>query len=267
MRALGMAEQLQETVSNTVLARECVRELKVKYPNFSSAQIAKQIGMSQPTFSRIENGQTNPSLNSISKLLSAIGKSHKISEAIEIANPSLASTLKENLSHNIDTPVMGGELAKYFSNTEYRNILLLALSRSGTTRDEVQGEYGNAGIKKLEEMLNSAILSESRGIVKANEEKVTFDQDILRDSLLSCIAEKYDVEKFGQDENWLSFQTESVNKNKAMALIRSKLQKTYKEIKEEILYSPDYFGNDKVFIGMVADSLLKEPSDSSEVKQ
>ncbi len=75
------------------------------------------------------------------------------------------------------------------------------------------------------------------------------------------------LEKFGQDENWLSFQSESVNKSKAMALIRSKLQKTYKEIKEEILYSSDYYGNDKVFIGMVADSLLKEPSDSTEVKQ
>jgi len=262
-----MAEQLGSNISNTVLGRDCVRELKLKYPKYSSAQIAKEIGMSQPTFSRIENGQTNPSLNSVSKLLSAIGKSHKIAEAIEIANPSLASTLKENLSHNIDTPVMGGELAKFFSSSEYRNILLLALTRSGTTRDEVQGEYGNAGIKKLEEMLEVTILSESRGIIKANDDKVTFDQEILRDSLLSCVAQSYDVEKFGQDENWLSFQSESVDKTKAMALIRSKLQKTYREIKEEILYSSDYYGNDKVFIGMVADSLLKEPSDSSEVKQ
>lgn len=48
-----------------------------------------------------------------------------------------------------------------------------------------------------------------------------------------------------------------------MRLIREKLQKTYKEIKEEILYSPEYYGNDKVFIAMVADSLLKDIKDDS----
>ncbi|MBT4789948.1 MAG: helix-turn-helix transcriptional regulator [Halobacteriovoraceae bacterium] len=259
-----MTEEQQKEISNSVLAHQCVRELKGKFPKYSSAQIAKEIGMSQPTFNRIENGQTNPSLNSISKLLSAIGKSHKISAAIEIANPSLASTLKENLSHNLETPLIGGELAKYFTISEYRNILLLALTRSGTTKDEVQGEYGNAGIKNLEEMLKSTLLHETRGIIRANENKVTFDQDTLRDSLVDCIAKKYDAEKFGNNENWLSFQTESVNKSKAMSLIRSKLQRVYKEIKEEILYSPDYYGNDKVFVGMVADSLLKDSIISKE---
>lgn len=262
-----MAEQLQDNISNIVLARDCVRELKAMYPNFSSAQIAQKIGMSQPTFSRIENGQTNPSLNSISKLLSALGKSHKITDAIEIANPSLASTLKENLSHNIETPVMGGDLARYFSNSEYRNILLLALTKSGTTRDEVKEEYGNAGIKKLDELISLTVLKEVRGIITADEEKVSFDQEILRDTLVSCIAEKYNPELFGQGVNWLSLQTESVNKAKAMPVIRSIIQEAYTKIKETVLYSPDYYGNDKVFIGMVADSLLKELGNSKEVRQ
>jgi DNA-binding XRE family transcriptional regulator len=261
-----MAKELEGYISNNDLARDCVRELKSKYPNYSSAQIAKTIGMSQPTFNRIENEQTNASLNSLSKLLSAAGKTHKIADAIEMANPSLAITLKENMSHNIDTPVLSGDFAKYFANSEYRNILLLALSRSGTTRDEVKSEYGNAGIKKLDEMIASTILNEVRGIIKADDEKVSFDQDILRDTLVSCISEKYDTEKLGLGESWLSLQTESVNKDKAMTLIRSKLQATYKEIKE-ILYSPEYYGNDKVFIGMVADSLLKQSSSTSEVKQ
>ena len=66
-------------------------------------------------------------------------------------------------------------------------------------------------------MLKMTILNESRGIIRADEGKVTFDQDILRDSLLNCVAKKYDVDKFGQDENWLSFQSESIDKSKAMA--------------------------------------------------
>ncbi len=112
-------------------------------------------------------------------------------------------------------------------------------------------------------MLKANILFETRGIIKANEEKITFTQDILKDTLIKCIEENYSCEKFGLGESWLSFQTESVDKAKAMKLIREKLQKTYKEIKEEILYSPEYYGNDKVFIAMAADSLLKDIKDDS----
>lgn len=262
-----MNGQQIDIASNTVLARECIQELKAKYPNYSSAQIAKQIGMSQPTFSRIENGQTNPNLNSISKLLSAIGKSHKLSDAIKLTDPALAESLKNNLSHNIETPVMAGNMEVFFKSVEHRNILLLALTRSGTTREEILGEYGASGIARLDELLKAELVFEARGIIKAHEDKVTFTQDILRDALIGNITNKYDVEKFGTGKNWLSFQTESVNKEKAMTLIRAKLQKAYKEIKEEILYSSEYSGNDKVFIGMVADSLLKEPTLSTEVKQ
>lgn len=255
------------TASNMRLAHDCVRELKLKYPKYSSAQIAREIGMTQSTFSRIENGQTNPSLNSINKLLSALGHTHKLSDAIEFSDPSLANSLKKNLAHNYETPIAGNEFSKYFSNHDYRKVLLLALTRSGTTRDEIQGEYGNSGSRKLNELLKVEVLTESRGIIKANEDKITFNQDILKDSLLSCIDENYETEKFGKNENWLSFQTESVNKDKAMTLIRTKLQTAYREIKEEILYSPEYYGNDKVFIGMVADSLLKDMPSTPEVLQ
>ncbi len=214
--------------------------------------------MGQSTFSRIENEQTNPSLNSINILLSALNKTHKLSEAIEISNPKLAHSLTKNFAHNYETPFMGKEFSFFFSKTSYRKILLLALSRSGTTKEEVRLEFGNSGLRLLEELLDSNIIFESRGIIKANEDKVTFNQELLKSTLIDCIKENYNPELFGQDKNWLSFQTESINKEKAMKLIFKKLQTAYKEIKEEILYSPEYFGNDKVFIGMVADTLHKE---------
>ena len=261
-----MEEQSNIPLSNGELTRKCIRELKAKYPNYSSAQIAKKIGMRQPTFNRIENGQIeNPSLASISKLLSALGKSYKISEAVEKADPSLASTLKANLSHSLDIPVAVGDAAGYFADDNYRNIFLLAISRSGTTRDEVHGEYGDFGLKKLDEMVASGVLREEDGVVRfPHKNEVTFGQSLLKNALIGCTKERYDTEKFGTDENWLSFQTESVDKAKAMGLIRDKMQKLYEEIRDEILYSPRYHGNDKIFIGMVADSLLggdrpKEP--------
>lgn len=250
------------------MARDCIFELKERYPNYSSSQIAKEVGISQPTFNRIENGQVNPTFVTISKLLSATGKYHKIADVIKIAYPVIPSDVHIDYSHNKETPFMGGEFAKFFSISEYRSIILLAATRSGTTRNEIQNEFGVRGLSRLDLLLSHEILSEARGIIKANEEKMTFDQQILKDCALDCISSNYDAEKFGTGQNWLSFQTESVNKEKAMALIIAKLQKTYKEIKEEILYSPEYFGNDKIFVSMVADSLLKEsPNSSKEIKQ
>jgi transcriptional regulator with XRE-family HTH domain len=249
---------------NVLMARDCISELKERYPNYSSSQIAKEVGISQPTFNRIENGQGIPTFVTISKLLSATGKSHKINDVINLAYPQLPEDIRFDFSHNEETPIMGGDFAKYFSVKDYRNIILLAATRSGTTRHEVKDEYGVFGIKRLEELLAAQILNEVRGIIKADDEKISFDQEILKQSTLDCINDNYDAQRFGNNENWLSFQTESVNREKAMALIITKLRKTYKEIKEEILYSPEYFGNDKVFIAMVADSLLKESLNSTQ---
>lgn len=248
-------------------AIECIRELKEKYPNFSSSQIAKTVGMSQSTFCRIENGMVNASVNSISALLTALGKTHKIADAIELTYPEFADSLKRNFSHNQETPIASGKHANYFNKSDFRKIILLASTRSGTTRAEVQEEFGRSGLKDLEELISETVLSEIRGIIKVDEEKISYNQSSLRDALLDCIDSNYQVDKFGLEENWLSFQTESVNKDKAMKLIREKLKTAYSEIKSEILYSPEYFGNDKVFIGMVADSLLNCEQRNKEVNQ
>ena len=136
--------------------------------------------------------------------------------------------------------------------------MLLSFSRSGTTREEVEGEYGNSGLRKLEELLKKGILSESEGAIYGMKEKerVTFDQETLVDVFANCTLDSYIPEDFGTGKNWLSFQTNSIDEKKAFKLIHSKLQKTFKEI-DEILSLPDYHGKDKVFVGMVADFLLQ----------
>ena len=93
-----------------------------------------------------------------------------------------------------------------------------------------------------------------------------FDQHILKDAIIDCITNSYDANKFGTGENLGTFQTESVDLEKATPVIRSILLEAYKQIKET-LYSPEYIGNDKVFIAMVMDSLIKKLDVSTEVKQ
>ena len=243
------------------LAQDCIQELKKKYPHYSSTQIASQIGMDQATFSRIENRQIKkPSLNSITKLLLGLGQTSTISQIIEMVNPDLASVIKEKekMSHNAETPMVGSDFSKYIKIPLYRNIVMLALSRSGTTRQEIEREGGKWGLAKLEELLNMGLLTESKGIIYAMREKeqITFDQDTLKALLIGCLEDSYSPEDFGKGENWLSLQTNSVSKE-GLRLIRSKIQKTFKEI-AEILFSPKHQGNEKVFVGMVVDVLNKD---------
>ena len=245
--------------------QKCVQELKVKYPNFSSSQIAAKIGIDQSTFSRIENGQVKnfplPNLDSIVKLLIGTGKTFTLTKVIEMFNPALASLLKQNMSHNAENTLMGPDIAYYIKLPVYRDIILLASTRTGTTYKEVKEECGKLGLNKLNELLRKGICKESEGAIHTTEKgvKVTFDQYTLSEVLVNCTKDHYLPENFGLGMNWLSFQTESVDKEKVLKLIRSKIQNFYGEI-EQIIRSPEYHGNEKIFIGMVLDSITKGSS-------
>ena len=261
------AQKNEESILD--IAQNCVHTLKARHPNCSSAQIASNIGMEQSTFSRIENGQTkSPNLNSVIKLLLASGMSFKLTKVIEKLNPSLAQVLEKNMSHNAENPFIGSELSHYLKMPVYRNVILLASSRSGTTRKEIEQECGELGLQKLDELLKKGIFQESEEAgIRATEKgvRVTFDQDTLTELLINCIQDYYASKDFALSKNWLSIQTESVNKDKVLGLIRSKMQRVYNEV-EEMIRLPEYQGNDKIFVGMVTDSITKKSNNNLEEK-
>lgn len=261
---------------NGTLVRQCIGALKRRHPNLSSRQIAERAGMSQSTFNRLENGGAeSATLNTVVKLMSALGQTKKIPEMVEAivgGGRGFAGKTRDNLSHNLDASVLAGHLTEHLKDPDHRMVLLLAASREGTTREEVRREHGEAGLKALDAMLRSGALEAAPGgAIKERllkDAPFTTDQDVLKDVLVHCVKAKYDPERYGTGENWLSFQTESVDLGKAMGLIRRKLRQAYKEI-EGVLRSGEYSGKDKVFVGMAADSLLRtsETNEKEEVMQ
>ena len=178
-------------------AQGCIRVLKEKFPRYSSSQIAMTIDVPQSTFSRLENGQGNPNLCTLSKLYAATkSDDYNMAEVIEMFDPALAGVIKKNIPHTIENPIVSGDFAQYFKQDKYRYIMLMALTVAGTTREEVKNEYGQMGLKNLQELLDSNILEESDGVIKApvnsDGKTVSFEQDVLKDVLVDCIKDHYD---------------------------------------------------------------------------
>ena len=243
------------------LILSCVSKLKERYPHLSSSQIAKKVGIGRSTLNRIENGFANPGLNTLIKLLSFLGEHEKLSGVLEFASDP--KQIEEKISHNVDSVILGG-LTKHLNHSDYRGILLLIMaSAQGSTWREIEREYGRQGMRIVRELIEMEIVTESSGELKIHphyydgESTYATDQKTNQNSLLYCLKEKYDHEKFGTERNWLSFQTDSVNKEKAMKLIRAELKKAYTNI-DKIIRSEKFKGNDKIFVGLVTDTLTKE---------
>ena len=243
------------------LTQSCIQKLKEKYPNFSSSQIASVIGIEQSTFSRIENQETKtPSLNTMLKLLSGLDNKGSVADSMKAQFPPFINMVQNSMSHNSKNSIMSQELVKYFKMPIYRDIMLLASTSSGTTRSEVQKEFGDMGMRKLNELLKDKIVTESQDVIRVTAikegDRVTFDQDTIKELMVNCTKDHYDPDMFGLDDSWLTFQSESVDEEKALKHIIPIFKEAYNKV-EKIFRSPDFKGKGKIFIGMVSGSLHK----------
>lgn len=230
-------------------AQNCIEILKIQYPNSSSSQIASKVGMPQSTFSRIENGQTNPSMESFDKLSTAAGHLHGTTIKLNELDLKKREEVLKNLYHTLDRPIMRNE---YLRIRGFRYIMLLSLTDRGITRREIKRMFGSTALSRLEVLLNSDLLYEKDGVIKAkypdDKEVVVFEQDIMKETLLDCIRDYYNPDLYGQGENLLDFQAESVDRKKVTKPIRQILIQAFKDI-EKILENPDNYGKDVLFVG------------------
>ena len=239
-----------------VLAFSCVEQLRKRYPYCSASQLAGKVGVANSTFNRVENKDGTPSLKTLSRLLAATEQVQTMADVGGLLNGD--SQVEKNLSHMKNNKLLTGDLAEAFGHVENRMVLLLASTNAGTTRQEIQKDYGLSGINVLDELLRVKVLTEKDGVIKSSvsdgDKPFVLDHQMAKELLSSCIREKYNPENFGTGENWLSFQTESVDVQKVMEAIAPILKEAFTKM-DEVIRSKEYEGDGKIFIGMVADSL------------
>jgi hypothetical protein len=235
--------------------KNMVDAFQERHPNLSLPQISKKINVSYPTLKRIMNLSANPSLEVVTNILMNTGHHDQLPLYLQRMNPALATAFNSYFSHNIETPSLDIDSSTLFANKDYLFILLLAFTKTGTNEFEIRQEFGSLGVKRLQELIDHGILNIKDDRIYGQSSKITFNQKIMKQAVLHSIEQCYEPEHFGKGDNWLSLQTESIDKEKAMPEIRNILQAAYKDIKE-ILYSEEYQGDDKVFVSMVVDKIL-----------
>jgi len=222
----------------------------MQHPYLSSNQIAKKLNIPQSTLNRIENNATSPSLENVLNVLIATGNENKVAQILSLLFPQHKKKYDQIFSANLETPLLDRYSSECATSEETFLMIQLAFTRKGTTRFEIQERFGSFGIGKLEKLLQDRVLMErSDGVITANQEKVNVSFGDLKKIIQMAIEKCYQSET-----GHLSYQTESVSQE-GLDLIFQELKRTQVQIRK-ILYNPQYYGGERVFIGLVSDRLL-----------
>lgn len=235
--------------------RRRVKHYKKDHPALSSQQIAKRFNMSSSTLNRIENQDIkNPTIDQVLKVLRGTGETNDLLSFIEEYYPDIAETYKDAYSHNSDNEFISNEAEHFFRDEETYLIMLLAYTGLGTTEEEVYKELGEKGRRTLSRLVDMSILKESsNGIFYTKDLNAKMSQEVTKKLLLNTIDHCYQSELIGKLNNFLSIQTESINKKGAEELTRI-LKNAYSDI-NEVLTSEKFDGDLKFFVGLTSDCL------------
>lgn len=237
-----------------------IEEFKAKHPNLSSNQIAAKLDIPQASLNRIENCTTNPSLENILNIMVGTGNQDKIIDVLTRCYPSQKEKFNQIFSVNFDTPFLDNLSARYAIRDDTFLLMQMAFTRNGTTEEEVKEKFGTYGLQKLHLLLDEGVLvkrEDNKIVVDIEKVKMSFSDS--KRMMLLALEKLYDPYR---DDNHLSYQTEAIN-DIGFDAIFTELKKAQGRIRE-IMYDPQYYGNIKVFVGMIADRIIRDVKDDIE---
>lgn len=242
-----------------LLAKRLIDEFQKKHPEIaSSSQMAKRIGIKQASMNRIENLNTNPSLELIIDIIVGTDNQGRMFELLGELNIKLKDSFLKSLS-NIKVAAIEDNLAEYFSREDFCFILLLALPKLGTTREQVFRELGAVGLKNLEKLLKQSILKEDNsGIISLQTAEVFLPPAVLK-RVLSFVLTRFNEGSAvsGTICKEIMYKVKVVNKENALKVISKRLTEAFLLIEED-LKKDESKGNDLVFVGAFSDVITKQ---------
>lgn len=242
---------------------DCIKSIKKSYPNLSSVQLAKKLDLTTSTFSRFENREIKkPTFNHALKIVREVCGETRLQDFIKTHYPEMYDNLAKTYPGNSNLEFMPEEAEVYLQDSTTFELLMMATSNAGLSKDVVVAEFGNRGLLALENLITKKILIEQNHIFTLGMKNVNFGQDTVKKLLQNLVNSSYDLDAFGTQVNWLSVQYESVNAGKVTPKLRDVYVKANKEIRE-IFNAPENAGSDVMWAGLVMDSLLKKDKQES----
>lgn len=234
----------------------CVRTLKKQSPHLSSSQLAKKLGMTPSTFSRLENGDTErPTFNNALKIVKEICTDENIIDFVERFYPDMSKNYSRVYRGNQEAKFLPTEVETFFENSNSYEIMLMATSAHGLTRQTVSDEFGKRGLITLENLISKGVLKEEQGRFSI-QKKINATQETVQKLLQNLLSLSYDVEAFGEKDNWLTLQYESLNADLVLPELVNIYTETNQKIRE-LFSDPKNKGTEVVWAALVGDTLLK----------
>lgn len=248
---------IDSTTDLKELLKASIQLLKQQKSNLSSSAIASNLGIASSTFGRIENGEVRrPDFRHTLSILKAAYDEDTAMKGMTKFYPEVTQNFEKVYPGNKDVPFIDTDSEKYFKDPTSYELMVMATSEAGISRDQVKCEFGNKGLGILNELLAQGVLMDNDGIIgiKGN---INATQPTVHKLVQNLIAQNYDIGAFGNKANWLSLQYDSVNLEIALPKVREIMQKASGEIRA-VLNDPAYKGKDVLWASMASDSLMKQ---------
>ncbi|MBI2519484.1 MAG: hypothetical protein HYV97_03680 [Bdellovibrio sp.] len=257
------SEMLVNAVRGVILKFENTISCKV-----STQELADRANSSYTTIREIKNGvlksmSVKKSLE-ISKRLGGPATLEELLKFAEIQNPKEVQDYKERFSHLLDHAIMPRAFDEFVADKEFARIIWASFGNTFITREEIRTRWGTEGEDKLNQLLLAGIVAEDNGIIKGIADKAGAGLD----SAYKQFEIGYSLYKKAHHknkENWLTFQTNSVNAA-FVSRFRERLRALFQEFSKESDL-PESFGNKRMFFGMIFDRYMEDLNDGKETLQ
>ncbi len=245
--------------SNTLCGflKNCVRTIKGTYPNLSSIQIAKKLGIPTSTLGRIENQDVqSPSFSYAMRIVRAACKNDEIMKFISKFYPEMEQIIKTVYSGNQNAQFVSAEIEEFFEDPNMYELTMFITSYDEILEKEIINRFGQKGQHQIQNLIENEIVRREGDKIVLCHSKVNASQKTVHKLLQHLIQHNYDVNAFGEKDNWLTVQYDSVDKNYVMPKMKKILERANQELRE-LINSSKSKGKDVVWVGLSMDCLDK----------
>jgi hypothetical protein len=241
--------------------KTCIDTYLSMNPRLTLQNVEDKTSVPYSTLRRIVNLNGNPQPEGVIKIYQALGYDQELYQYMSDFHPEIASVMAMKTSHNQEYSYIKDEDREYFISEDYFLIMNLAYTTSGTSLEEVAHELGTKGVERLNILLEKGIVKkniEGKFIGMLEKYKLSFADTKKR---IELSFRYYRLEEAGNINNWMSFQTASLN-GLGIKEFKSLQQKQYNE-RKEFFDRPIYNGDEQVYCGALSSTFrdYKEPGE------
>ena len=249
--------EIEKFTTKADFLHHCASKLLERYPKSSSYRfVAEKVGISTSSFQRMAKKETgSPNFHNALKVVQSVCVDGDVKAFIERFYPEMLGDYQKTYVGNDEIPFAPLEMEDFFRDTVTYELMLFISSTGDRTRQAVEKQFGNKGLDILDELAERGMVEDSGEL--SIDGAIKLSQDVNQALLQNLIRNNYDLKSFGEKDNWLSVQWNSVNLDKAMPRLREVCIKMTQEARE-ILNAPELQGDDVVWLGAVMDTLLRK---------